>query len=278
MIVGTIVLLSMLFGGGLIDPFIVDKLDKGVKEYVLDKERQKEIRADIKSTKKYIKQFNKGRKTQFKAFQEILGSRDATREGLDDFYAELHNGRVEFQDELINSRLELTQKIQEDEWTSIIAFSEASIDKREKKQQEKIEKKNEKAIKTAEENPDKAQKNAAKSEKKQPFFKTRQAITEAVDDVEKQTIMINSLDDMVIASQELERQIRSINVRENDVIVRRDATREELKKVAEEMNGLRRSGFEQLVQTHMIIKENTDESQWDIILKALNKDLNMAIR
>ena len=90
--------------------------------------------------------------------------------------------------------------------------------------------------------------------------------------------MINSLDDMMTASQELERQIRSINVKDDDVILRRDATREELNQLAQEMNTLRRSGFEQLVQTHMTIKENTDESQWEIIMKELNKDLDMAVR
>lgn len=45
------------------------------KEYVLDKERQKEILADIKGTKKYIKKFNKERKAYFKTFKEKLGSR-----------------------------------------------------------------------------------------------------------------------------------------------------------------------------------------------------------
>lgn len=274
MIVGTIALLAILFSGGLIDTFLVDKLDKGVKEYVVDKERQKDIRADIKSTKKYVKQFNKDRKTQFKALREMLASRDATKEDFDNFYAELHIGRVEFQGKLIDDRLALTQKIQEDEWTSIVAFSRDVIDQRE----EKIEKKNQKALKKAEENPDKALKNAAKAEKKQPFFKTRQAITDAVADAEKQTAMINSLDDIMKTSQELDRQIRSVNVRENDVILRRDATREELNQLAQEMNTLRRSGFEQLVQTHMTIKENTDESQWEIIMKELNKDLDMAVR
>lgn len=274
MIIGTIALLSILFGGGLIDTFFVDKLDKAVKEYVLDKGRQKEIRADIKSTKKYIKQFNKGRKSQFKDLKEMLGSRTATRKNFEDFYAELHRGRIEFQDQLIDDRLALTQKIQEDEWTSIIAFSADVIDQRE----EKIDKKNQKAQEKAEDNPDKALKKAAKAEKKQPIFKTREAVTEAVDDVDKQTIIFTSLDDMMMASQESDRQIRSVNVRNNDVIVRRDATRDEFQQIADTMNRLRRSAFEQVVQTNMIIKENTNESQWKTIMKALNKDLDLAIR
>jgi hypothetical protein len=274
MIIGTIALLTILFGGGLIDTFFVAKLDKGVKEYVLDKERQKEIRADIKSTKKYIKQFNKGRKSQFKDLKEMLGSRTATRTDFEDFYAELHRGRIEYQDQLIDDRLALTQQIQADEWTSIIEFSASVIDQRE----EKSDKKNQEAQKMAEEDPDKARKKAAKAEQKQPFFKTREAVTEAVDDVEKQTLMFTSLDDMMMASQESDRQIRSVNVRNNDMIVRRDATRDEFQQIADLMNRLRRSAFEQVVQTHMIIKENTNESQWRTILKAFNKDLDLAIR
>ena len=278
MVVGTIMLLTILFGGGMIDTFFVGKLDKGVKEYVLDKERQKEIRADIKSTKKYIKQFNKGRKAQFKEFMPIFESRTATRDDFETFYTELHNDRVEFQNEVIEARLALIQKIQEDEWTSIIEFSEATIDKREEKQQKKIDKKNAKTTRKTNESTEKAQKKADKEQKKQPFFKTRQAIIEAVADGERQEILISSLDDMMIASQKLDRELRSINVKENDVIVRFDATQEEMKQIAEEVNKLRRSSFEKLIQIHMIIKENTDESQWDTILKALNKDLDIAIR
>jgi len=62
------------------------------------------------------------------------------------------------------------------------------------------------------------------------------------------------------------------------VIVRRDATRDEFQQIADTMNRLRRSAFEQVVQTQMIIKENTKESQWKTIMKALNKDLDLAIR
>jgi len=62
------------------------------------------------------------------------------------------------------------------------------------------------------------------------------------------------------------------------VIVRRDATRDEFQQIADTMNRLRRSAFEQVVQTQMIIKENTNESQWKTIMKALNKDLDLAIR
>lgn len=274
MIIGTIALLTILFGGGLIDTFFVDKLDKAVKECVVDTERQKDIRADIKSTKKYIKQFNKGRKTQFKALQDLLASRTTTSVDFDDFYANLNTSRVEFQNTLIDNRLALLQKVEEDEWTSIVSFSGDVIDQRE----EKIDKDNQKALKKAEDNPDKATKKAAKAEEKQPFFKTRHAIIDTVNNVEKQKLMLKSLDDIMKASQEMERQIRSINVKDNDVIVRWDASREDLQQLAQKMNKLRRSSFKQLVQTHMVFKENTDESQWKTILKALNKDLNMAVR
>ncbi len=40
MIVGTIALLTLLFGGGL-DFFFIDNLEKGVKEYVIEKDGEK---------------------------------------------------------------------------------------------------------------------------------------------------------------------------------------------------------------------------------------------
>ena len=44
MIVGTIALISMLFFGG-VEYFLMDELEKGVKTFVVEKDRRKEIEA-----------------------------------------------------------------------------------------------------------------------------------------------------------------------------------------------------------------------------------------
>ena len=51
MIVGTIALISLLFGSGAFDVFFLPNFEKGVKEYVIGKERQKEITSDLKIVK-----------------------------------------------------------------------------------------------------------------------------------------------------------------------------------------------------------------------------------
>jgi hypothetical protein len=58
MILGTLALINMLFFGSM-EYFLVDKLEKGVKTYVLEKERRKEILVDLSDAEKEIKAFNK---------------------------------------------------------------------------------------------------------------------------------------------------------------------------------------------------------------------------
>ena len=269
MVAGTIYLLMVLFGGGVIEAFFIDNLSKGVKEYVVDQDRQKDIRADLKNTEKAIKNFNKERKAQFKILKIMNASRATSGDEFDGFYNQLHKEHLAFQEKLIDDRLAVSKKIHANEWASIIAFSEASIDKQEEKAQKKADKKKEKELKKSENN---------NRGEKEPFFKTRRAITESVPDTEKQQAMISGLDEMIISSRKLDSEIRSINVKENSIIIRQDATKEELKQIAVEMNHLRRFSFDQLIEFHMLIKENTDEPEWDKIMKAFNKDLSIAIR
>ncbi len=258
MIVATITVIALLFGGGVNEIFFIDKLEKGVKEYVIDKERQKDILADLKKTKKLFKKFNKERKARFKTYKKINSSRIATREELIDFYDELNKERIEFQDELIDDRLTVSKKIKADEWASIVEHSGNSVDKRKEKEQKKSEK-----------NKNKGQ---------VPLEKTRKAIIEIVSDAEKQKVMIGGLNDMISSFEKLESEIKSINVKENNVLILKDAKKEELKQIAAEMNNLRHFSFKQLIEFHMVVKENTDESEWDKIMKAFNKELAITTR
>jgi len=78
MIAGTVFLLSILFGGGALEVFYVDKFEKGTKKYVVDKERKSDILGDIKVAKKVIKQFNKDRKKQLKAYKKLNALQSTT--------------------------------------------------------------------------------------------------------------------------------------------------------------------------------------------------------
>ena len=267
MIVGTIYLLSILFGGD-IAIFFVDELDKGVKEYVVDKERRGDILADLKVSKKSIKQFNKDRKKQFKIYKKLNASRSVTREELNNFYVELHNDRLLFQDKIIDDRIAIIKKIQPGEWVAIIALAEETIDKRKEKAQKKADKKREKALKK---DPDYV-------EEDESFKKTRKAIQEEVIDMSKGQLVIRGLDDMISSFNTLNSQLRLINVEENNTIINQNTSKEELKKITKKINKLRGYSFNKLIEMHTLIKENTNEDEWGKVIKAFNKDLSISIR
>ena len=97
MIVGLATLISILFFGGVGETFLVDKLEKGVKQYVVDKERKKDITADLKITAKYVKAFNKERKNKLKTFQNLNADRNKSIEDFASFFEELISDRITFQ-------------------------------------------------------------------------------------------------------------------------------------------------------------------------------------
>lgn len=270
MIIGTIYLLSVLFGGGFIDAFFVGQLEPGVKKYVVDKEVRKEILSELKITKKAIKEFNKQRKVQLKQYKQINTSRATTWQELNNFYVELHNDRLLFQDKMIDDRIALVKQIKTNEWSAIIALSEESIDKRKEKAQKKADKNKKKDVIN--------EKNNYVRKETKPFKRTRESIDKTVANIEKQQRMIAGLDDLVDSFNDMNRQIRTINVEENSTIKNQHASKEGLILISEKMNTVRQDAFNKLINMHMSIKNNTSEDEWDSVIKAFNKDLTLSIR
>ena len=159
---------------------------------------------------------------------------------------------------MITNRIGIAEKITFDEWVYILQYSNISADKRIAKEQENTEKLEEKG--------------------KTPvvFENTRNAIKENVPDEEKQSKILDDLDDMIRTFGELGNEISSMNVKGNNILVRKDAAKEELKKMVEEMNILRNLSFNQLLNFHMLVKENTSKTEWEPIMKAFNKELTIS--
>jgi hypothetical protein len=206
MIVGTLALIALLFSGGVNEIFFIDKLEKGVKEYVIDKDRQKDILVDLKTTKKQIEDFNKDRKSQFKKFKELYKDHSTNDEDLQSFFDQLQAERLMFQDKIVDYRLSIFNKITDDEWNSIIEYSETSVDKKIEKEQKK------------------------KSTNEVAFEKTRKAIISSVYDLNKQKEIINGIDDMIDTFEGLGVKIESINVKENKILKQKDAKKKSLKR------------------------------------------------
>lgn len=255
MLIATITMLAILFGGGTFETFFIDDLKKGVKEYVVEDERKDEILDDLKRSKKMIKSFNKERKAQFKEFKKLNSSRATGSDELTGFFEKSMTTRGEYQHRLIEERLKVSAKITPDEWAAIIENSGHATDKRMQKAQKKLDK--------------------AEARGKLPFDKTRETITEAVADTDTQQLLQGRLDAMLRSFEKLGSELSATNVNESALLVDRDISRDQMLQVAEQMNEVRLAVFRHLVDFHMAVKENTDAVEWDQVMKQFNKDISL---
>lgn len=257
MIVATIAMLTILFGGGVLETFFIEDMNKGVKEYVLEEDRKKVILADLKHSEKLIKDFNKQRESQFKEFKKLNTSRETNSDDLVTFFDQMLTERGQYQSRFIDDRIAVSEKIKPGEWDEIIKNSGHAAEKRKEKEQKRLDK--------------------AEAKGKEPFEKTRKAITGTVADTGKRQLLFGRLDAMIGSFDKLAGDIAAINVNEDDLLVRKDASRDEMMQFAEKINGLRLAVFRHLVDMHMTVKENTDAVEWDKIMTVFNKDITLTV-
>ena len=244
-----------MFGGGMNELFFIDKLDKGVKEYIIETERQKDIRANIKASKNSIKDFNKQRKKHLKTLQEMYRSVDTTAQEFTDFFDALRNERLEFQKLFISDRLAVVEKINPGEWDDIIQFSDKAVDKRQQKAEKKVAK--------------------AEAKGEQGFDKTRKSIANGVTDTNRQRALLAGLNGIQDEILGLSKQIEEINTTENEILVRRNASAGELQQIADDLNKLRDHSFDQLLDFRQLMMDNTSDKEWPKVARAFSKELEL---
>lgn len=256
MLIGLFTLISIfLFGGGN-EYFLVDKLEKGVKEYVVDKERKKEITADLKDAAKHIKAYDKKRNNRFKDFLQLNSNRETTEKELDTFFDQLMQERKEFQEYIINRRVEIVNKIKPDEWVLILEKSAETVKKRNEKLQKEID----------------------KGKMDEPFTKTKAYISDEITDKGKSKNLLTGLNEFIEYQNKAAEKIKSTNVSDSDLISKRDATVLELGELATKVNKLRSEGYQELINFHLFAKENTTDDEWNKLMKLFNKELNITGR
>lgn len=256
MVVGLLALFAILFGGAANEVFFIEKLEKAVKVHIEDKDQRKEILTDLKNTKKSVDKFNKGRSKQFKKFQELNVTRSSTEDNFIAYFEALQLERIEFQDNIIDERLKVNHKINDEEWASIIDYSSGATTKRLEKEKKK----------------------AAKAKDKVPFPKTRKTINENVLNSENKKTINDGLDQMLLTIESFAIEIMDANSKENNLLTRHNASKDELKQLADEINNLRSKGFKQLIDFHLLVKENTNEAEWKKVMTAFNKEMNITTR
>lgn len=254
MLIGLATLISVLFFGGVSEYFLVDQLEKGVKKYVVEKEQKKEISADLKDATKFIKAFNKERKNDLKEFKVLNADRNTSDVELNIFFDGLMADRLAFQDKVIRSRIAIVSKIKADEWDSILELSRESVEKKKEKQQKKTD----------------------KGKVPQPFAKTMASIDKYITDSERKEKVEQAIQAFINSQLEMAQEFRDRNVVDNKIVIKKDASVDELEHLAKELNALRRLGFDKLIDFHMSTKKFTTHAEWDQIMKTFNKEISVS--
>ena len=186
MIIATVTALMILFSGGY-EVFFAENLEKGIKNYVLEKERQKELLAQTKEMKAFAKAYHKDRKSKYKEFGDIYVSYATTEEQLQGFFNDLTQVQLDFQKGFVEQRVEITKGITEAEWNNIV---ESSREARQKK-------------------VDKA---AAKKSKEKPVFKKTRTAIEEISDTQAREEVEQGLEAIIEGIRGFEKSLSQINV------------------------------------------------------------------
>jgi len=244
-------LIFTLIGNGVPEVFYIDEFDKGVKEYVLDKERRGEILDSLKSGTKRVKSFYKEREGQVKELKKKNLDQNTTEQWFKDFFVERMKERKELQAYTINMRLNLQQKITTEEWAKIMGLSWADVARDEAK----------------------AKKKELKDKDKNIFRNVEKAIMENVSDSEKRALILSALINYEKKNDEIVNTYEEIDVEAGGLLADQHATQEQMNQFCLGLNVIRQSFYLSYLKFYFEVRDNTTEEEWKLIIKQFNKVL-----
>ena len=242
MIIGTIALLSMLFGSE--QYFLLDKIEKSVKKMEIEKERKNELLTDLKDSEKFIKEFYKLRKGKFKELRGMYASRNTSETEFESFFNMRSAERADFQQTAISRRIQVADKFTQEEWDKIIELSA--------------------------ENVLAVQEKAGKKKVKDPISSIVNTINKTISEEAKASKAISVLKDFELQLNALAEQISSMNALDDNVINKKNSTFEEIEERANAGNVLRKKLFQEISIFHFEMKTLTTQKEWDKIMKEFN--------
>ena len=115
-------IIAAFFGGGGLEVFYIDEIEKGVNKYVLDKDYKKELQGYFKEYQKIHKSWNKGREKDLKELKKQNLDRAVSVSWHRDFFKKRLDQTDEVQADFIDYRINLQNAINDDEWAQIMLF------------------------------------------------------------------------------------------------------------------------------------------------------------
>lgn len=253
MLIASITALVILLSGGF-EVFFFENVEKGIKKYVEDKQRQKELLSDVKEAKSYVKSHNKYRKSEFKEFGKLLGTYETTSEDFNGFFSDVADKQREFEEKFIDYRIALIENVTDEEWAKMKELSDAEV----QKQMSEASKK--------------------KAKEKEAHKKTRKTIEKEIIDSDKRASVLKEFDHLQEHYDALVDKINRVNTVENEVITNKDASKSELLGVYASINEERKTLQDALVKFHEVVVANTAKETGEAVLKAFAKEIDLTSR
>jgi len=119
MIIATITVLFLMFGGGNWWVSEIKSVEKEVKQVLPDDERRESVLAALDVMKDTAKARGKAQKDTQKRLDELLEDHGSDESELRAILDEYRLGSVEFYQQLAEQRMALTEQVSEDEWSAV---------------------------------------------------------------------------------------------------------------------------------------------------------------
>lgn len=230
------------------DPaFIIPKLEKEVKQNILDKERKDEILDIRKESKKNRKQYRKDRKKTFKKFDKLNTSRETTAEEFNELLQIKKIQRNELQEKDTERILRVKNLITKDEWALMLPDINKHLNKHEKQKRKELKvlaKQHEKIVKQ---------------------------IVRVIEEPERQNQIITVTDTIYSSTVNYVKTYYKFIENINSVIYDYNFSEEELHKVVSEVNAANDAVLDASIAGHFSIKELTTPQEWKKIVKEIIK-------
>lgn len=249
MIVGIAALFALLFGGGAVDYFYIDNIEKGVKTEIVDKDIKKELQAELKAYTKVVKEFYKVRSKDLKVLKTKNLERGISEDYYLDFFDKRMQERIKLQSTTLDSRLALQEKITDDEWAAIMKMASNTEAKEAEKARHKEMKKNDKNV----------------------FREQETAIVQNVADKDRRAILLKGLAVYEAVYDQMHESYESISVNQSQVLTDKNLTREKMLVLADELNELRLTLYKGFSVFVITTEKNSNDEEYKVIMKAFNK-------
>ena len=222
-----------------------------IEKTITDKERKKEFKGGLKDYEKVIREFNKNRKHHFKELKKNNLNKATSKEWYEDFFVIRLEERKELQTHFMDQRISFQNSIKTDEWNEIMKIATDEATKlAEKEQREEMKKKD-----------------------KDFLEKLDKTILESIVNESELSSLSIALKDFKNVYNDIAIAYDNINVIESEFLTDKNATREQMQKVVDDLNKQRVRMYQAYMEFVVLAKENTNTEEWELIAKELNKAL-----